>query len=70
MLCDGGLKNCFVVAITTLRRLIFEQINLRNINFPVDLFSRMQILPAFAWIYFRGFSWTYFRDCKIYHAYV
>ena len=52
----------------TLRRLIFEEINFRDVSFCVDLFSRMQILPYFAWIYFRGkknmanFAETNFRE--------
>ena len=35
----------------TLRRLIFKGIHFCNINFRVDLFSRMQIWPYFACIF-------------------
>ena len=48
---------------TTLTRLIFAEI-----NFRVDLFSRMPKSLFFAWIYFRGwsnlsnFAWIYFRQ--------
>ena len=43
-----------------------------EINFRVDLFSRMGISVYFAWIYFRGwqnfnnFAWTYFRGSYIF----
>ena len=39
-----------------------KEINFREINFDEDLFSRMQILPYFAWIYFRG--------CQIYNVFL
>ena len=50
----------------TSRRLIFAEM-----NFRVDLFTPMQFLPYFTWIYFGGcwkfnnFAWTYFRGCQI-----
>ena len=38
----------------TLKRLIFAEINFRELNFHVVLVSQMSILSYFMWIYFRG----------------
>ena len=36
----------------TIKRLIFEEIDFRDISFRVDLILWIGILPYFAWIYF------------------
>ena len=47
------------------------EINVHEIKFCVDLFSRMRLLTFFAWIYFRGsrnsnnLAWIYFVGCQI-----
>ena len=39
----------------TIKRLIFDEINFRDISFRVDLILWIGILPYFAWIYFWKF---------------